>query len=753
MCFKWCVLAHLHPVHRRNHPDRLQHYTPFADELLFDNLAFPISLKDIKIFENLNNISVNVYGLETILKKSGEYVCEVVGPLHHTSKKRNIHVNLLLISNDFGQTHYCLIRNMSRLLNSQLNKNAHAKYFCDGCLLYFHSQFNLDKHQQHDCNHIYTKLPTTNLIKDKTGNLRPENILKFENYGKKLKVPFVVYADFECILQPISFSKPNPQESFTVKSFKHNPHSFAYFIKCSFDDSLSKFYTYRGPDCAQIFIETLTYDCEKIYSEYFVTPKPMNDLTFEQKFEFENAKCCHICLNEFEPNSQIVRDHCHLTGQFRGAAHGVCNLNFQLPHFIPVFHNLSNYDAHLKYITFSKTIINQTGAIPPFRLKFLDSFRFMASSLDKLAQNLNSDQFVHVRKYFSDVNKFNLIRQKGVFPYSYIDSYARLKETRLPSYNEFYDQLRDSNISENDYTRANEVWNLFECKNLGEYSDLYLKSDVLLLTDVYENFREICLNIYGLDPAQYLTAPGLAWDAALKLTGVELELFTDVDMIHFIKKGIRGGISMCSKRQAVANNVFIPNYDANKPSSFIIYIDATNLYGASMSEVMPIKNFEWLSVEDVESFSLNKNYVNSEIGYILEVDLEYPQVLHDLHNDLPFCVESIIPPNSKTKIKKLIPNLRNKEKYVIHIRNLQQAIANGLILTKIYRILKFKQSAWLKPYIDLNTQMRNKSKNKFEKDFFKLMNNSVFGKTMENVDKRVDVRLLTHWKRLVRKWV
>ncbi|KAK4871823.1 hypothetical protein RN001_015947 [Aquatica leii] len=446
---------------------------------------------------------------------------------------------------------------MSRLLNSQLNKNTHAKYFCDGCLLYFHSRFNLNKHQQHDCNHIYTKLPTTNLIKDKTGNLRPENILKFENYGKKLTVPFVVYADFECILQPISFNEPNPQESFTVKTFKHNPYSFAYFIKCSFDDSLSKFYTYRGPDCAQIFIETLTYDCEKIYSEYFVTPKPMNDLTFEQKFDFENAKCCHICLNEFEPNSQIVRDHCHLTGQFRGAAHGVCNLNFQLPHFIPVFfHNLSNYDTHLfikelacnhkninviaqnkeKYITFSKTIINQTGAIPPFRLKFLDSFRFMASSLDKLAQNLNPDQFVHVRKYFSDVNKFNLIRQKGVFPYSYIDSYARLKETRLPSYNEFYDQLRDSNISENDYTRANEVWSLFKCKNLGEYSDLYLKSDVLLLTDVYENFREICLNIYGLDPAQYLTAPGLAWDAALKLTGVELELFTDVDMIHFIKR-------------------------------------------------------------------------------------------------------------------------------------------------------------------------------------------------------------------------
>ena len=219
-------------------------------------------------------------------------------------------------------------------------------------------------------------------------------------------------------------------------------------------------------------------------------------------------------------------------------------------------------------------------------------------------------------------------------------------------------------------------------------------------------------------------------------------------MIHFLKHGIRGGVSQCSVRKAIANNKFLPHYDASKPTSYIMYLDATNLYGAAMSQYLPTGNFKWLEEAEIQNLDYMNVAQNSETGYIFEVDLEYPQDLHYLHNELPFCPESIASPKSKVKITKLIPNLKKKENYVIHYQNLQQALNHGLKLLKIHRVLSFDQSPWLKTYIDMNTAMRNKAKNKFEKDFFKLMNNAVFGKTMENVDKRVDVRLVTHWENI-----
>lgn len=760
MCFKWCVLAHLHPVSMNAH--RVNHYLPFENELNFTNLVFPISLIDINKFEVMNNISINVYGLE--LNDKQKY--EVVGPLHFTSQKRPVHVNLLLLSDDDDdRKHYCLIKNMSRLLTSQINNHGHSTFLCDGCLIFFTSERNLFRHQLHDCNHIYTKLPTTEVRKNKTGKLEPENKLKFDGFEKKMIVPFVVYADFESILHPIDFVQPNSNESYTIRTQKHIPFSFGYYIKCNFDENLSKFYSYRGENCTTHFINQLILDSKNIFQNYLQNPKPLNTLTNDQLKNFENAIICHICENSIENEMEKVIDHCHLTGEYRGAAHSICNLNFKIPKFIPIFfHNLSNYDAHLfvrelglneekidviaqnkeKYISFSKTVI--VDAENRFKLRFLDSFRFMSSSLQNLAQNLK--EFTTVKKHFSDPRQFDLIKQKGVFPYSYLDSMEKLKDTQLPAYEDFNDTFNDRKISENDYKRAHDVWNLFECKTLGEYSDLYLKTDVFLLTDVFENFRQICLNIYNLDPAQYYTAPGLSWDAMLKYTKVELELFTDIDMLHFIKKGIRGGISQCSKRSATANNIFMSNYDKNKPSIFITYLDATNLYGAAMSNILPLDNFKWLTEEEINNFRLTEISLHSETGYILEVDLNYPENLHDSHNELPFCAESIVPPHSKKKIKKLIPNLNDKKKYIIHVRNLKQALDNGLQLIKIHRILTFRQCAWLKPYIDLNTNMRNQAANKFEKDFYKLMNNSVFGKTMENVDKRVDVRLLPNWKRI-----
>lgn len=268
-----------------------------------------------------------------------------------------------------------------------------------------------------------------------------------------------------------------------------------------------------------------------------------------------------------------------------------------------------------------------------------------------------------------------------------------------------------------------------------------MKINILLLVDVFENFRLLSLKEYKLDPAHYYTAPGLTWDAMLRHTGIQLELLTDIDMIMFVERGIRGGISQCSNRYSKANNKYLKDFNPDESTKFITYVDANNLYGWSMTQHMPKGNFKW--VENVDNnFDFNVPD-DSPIGFFLEVDLEYPQYLHDRHSDLPFCAENIVPPGSK--IKKLLTTLDSKKKYILHYRNLKQALKNGLILTKIYRVIQFDQSEWLKTYIDLNTNLRMQASNIFEKNFFKLMNNACFGKTMENVRKYKDVRLITSW--------
>lgn len=252
----------------------------------------------------------------------------------------------------------------------------------------------------------------------------------------------------------------------------------------------------------------------------------------------------------------------------------------------------------------------------------------------------------------------------------------------------------------------------------------------------------------------------------LKMTKIKLELLSDVDMYQFVERGMRGGVSYIATRHSKANNKYMKSFDENKDHKFIMYLDANNLYGWAMSQYLPTGNFKW--IEDVNSIDLNNLKEDNDHGMILEVDLEYPKELHDLHNDYPLAPErlavneSMLSPYCQEmkdkynvtvgKVSKLIPTLKHKHKYILHYRNLQLYLKLGLKLTKIHRALAFKQSPFLKKYIDFNTEKRKLAKNDFEKDFFKLMNNSVFGKTMENLRKRQDVRLITNEEAFI-KWV
>ncbi len=269
---------------------------------------------------------------------------------------------------------------------------------------------------------------------------------------------------------------------------------------------------------------------------------------------------------------------------------------------------------------------------------------------------------------------------------------------------------------------------------------------------------------YGLDPAHYYTAPGLAWSSMLKMTKQNLDLITDVDMLLMIEKAKRGGISqVCSKRYTKANNKYLPDYDSTQDNSYLMYYDANNLYGWGMSQSLPYGGLEWVKEKHHEyilqdiCISTQKELDDSEDGYYFEVDLKYPKELHDKHKDLPFGCEKMTPEKEwlsdyqqsfdiTSSTEKLLTTLYDKKNYVLHQRNLRQYLSVGLRVEKIHRVLKFKQSHWLKKYIDFNTQKRTESTTDFEKDFYKLMNNAVFGKTMENVRKRQNIRLSTSWK-------
>ena len=333
----------------------------------------------------------------------------------------------------------------------------------------------------------------------------------------------------------------------------------------------------------------------------------------------------------------------------------------------------------------------------------------------------------------------------------------------IPTREMFYNKQTQSDITDEDYEHAQKIFSKMRCKNLGEYMLLYVKTDALLLCDVFENFRELSLSYYGLDPCQYFSLPGLSYDAMLKMTGVKLDLITDIEMRTMIEDNIRGGITTINHRHFAANNEYLNDYDPQIPSSYIMYVDANNLYGKGISEKLPTGNFRWLSQQELEAFNIVEMDPNGETCYILEVDLIYPKELHDIHNDYPLAVEckyikkeDISPYNKQfledhdetfKSTRKLCPDLRDKKKYVCSLKNLKFFMRHGLILERIHRILAADQSNFLNPYIEFNSQKRKESAHiKFKSDFFKLMNNAVYGKTIEDIRKRSKVDIVKDQK-------
>ena len=543
-CFRWCHIRYLNP--QIKDPNRIKKDDKdMINDLNYEGIGFPVSKKDYNKVEKQNRIRINVFCYNNEKKEPF--------PIHLSEEKFENEMNLLLIEKD-EKNHYVLIKDFNKLMYNQ-TKHKERKHFCMHCMQCFSSERVLNNHKE-ICIII-------NGMQAITMPKKSDNILKYKGFHRQLPVPFVIYADFEAITKKVQGCKQSEEmeneknkRSYTEAYQTHEDCGCGYKLVCCYDDKYSKpIQTYRGENAVYKFMEKMLEEvkyCKAVIKKHFNKPLVMTE---DDEMCFKLMDKCHICGEKYTDKDVRVRDHCHITGKFRGSAHQECNLKLRIkPEKIKIpviFHNLRGYDSHFimqqigeiakkhgyKQDLNINAIPNNMEKYMAFmlgnNLTFIDSFQFMSSSLDKLVSNLPKDDLIYTSQVFKG-KRLNLMSQKGVYPYDFMDSFEKFDQTELPTKDQFYSILNDQHITDDEYDHAKKVWKAFKIKTMGEYHDLYLGSDVLLLADVFESFRKTCLQYYKLDPCHYFTSPDLSWDAMLKMTNIKLELMTDIDMFQFI---------------------------------------------------------------------------------------------------------------------------------------------------------------------------------------------------------------------------
>jgi hypothetical protein len=765
-CFKWCLKYH--QSDKSKNSARLSALKKVNDKYNYDDLTFPLQLDDIEVFESNNaSTGVNVFEvidnrLTTIYKSSNVYASD--------------RIVLMMIRED-DKLHYCYVKNIDQMLTgNEMNQGKKGHKWCEDC----QNLIRNDNFENHKCQKF-----------DGTEITFKKQTIQFEKYQKTIMAPFVCYYDFESFLIDTKDTR---------KVERHQVNSYCYQIICSFDQSLNVFRYYCGPDAVGHFLETLLKDKDRINRKLEKLKKkyPYPVLSYDEETVFKSKKSCYKC---YKKSDKLFRDHCHFTGKYRGAACNSCNSAMQQKKeekIICIAHN-ANYDGQFilseahKFVKNIKCISTSSEKFMCFdfcNLKFIDSFKFLGASLSKLVENITKDANNHVtydalhfsKAYFGDNIKY--MSRKGIYPYSYPKNFD-VFNLGLPAKVEFFDKLSNKHVEQSEYDFANEVYEVMNCQNFGDYHALYLKSDVLLLTDVFEGFRKLALEYYELDPCHYVSLPSMSQDAMLKVMMKENEkkhkekkeqlktlseeekltfkkhkntymtTLSCEDELRFFEKQKRGGICQVgAKKNSVAYNKYmnIENFDKNKKQTFISYIDANNLYGYAMSLKLPYEitgNRKDVTVDEV----LNLD-PNGEVGMTCEIDFEYPKELHDHFKDyVPGCVSRAVQfhelsnyqkyildlnKSKHNETNKLILDLNDKQNYICDFRYAQCLIRCGVKITKVHQVYDYKMDFILKPYIDFNSDKRKQAKNDFEKDFFKLLNNSIYGKMLQDVLKQND---------------
>jgi hypothetical protein len=571
-CWLYNNIRHFHkPPH---HEERVNHYKPYEHEFNLTGITFPMSLEQIPKWDKQNNTRSFVLSCE-----GGDL--NTLQPVYqdkHNLDCPNKVYHLLLEQGN--KRHFVYIKNISGLC-PYTDKSKTTQFLCPNCMNWFRSQEKLNEHEEnsHCLKNECCKI-TMPPKHDKNGE---KPCLKFSAFQKINRLPFMFEFDIESDLVSVD----DPENSNRIN--QHIPNSVCGHFYSDFGDRETK--VFYGQTCVVEFLEWMVSKEEYILKKMIQNEKMK--MTEEDEKSHQKAKTCYLCKQPFptgynpKENKALfkVRDHDHFTSKYRGACHASCNINYNNRNFcVPVVaHNLKGYDSQLilRDVAEFATENRKFECIPmngekfiSFSLgkfRFIDSYAFMASSLDELVKNLKTTeietgekQFLHLEDYFRDYGeyKLELLKQKGVYPYSYANSANSFQITCLPDKEWFYNDLTDTPISDTDYQRAQHVFKTFECKTFQDYHDLYLITDVLLLADVLEAFRNQGITKNGLDPAQFFGVPGFtfnSWQKNMMEEGQEpIELITDYNMFLFWESSKRGGLSQISHRYAKANNEYCP---------------------------------------------------------------------------------------------------------------------------------------------------------------------------------------------------
>lgn len=552
---------------------------------------------------------------------------------------------------------------------------------------------------------------------------------------------------------------------------EQKPFSYSYCLMNREGEVLETKVIHSENDAAECFIEDVL-NISHTYMPELTPGRPMKEMTSEELDDAMGAEVCYLCLEEFdedEKNLARVLDHDHLTGNFLGVAHSICNLHRKEDYSLTCFsHNFSGYDSHfiVKALNhLGPERVGQLKAIPlntqkfksitlNNRVKFTDSAAFLNASLSDCADTLvKSDHAFKLLDSICDtVEQKKLLLRKGVYPYSFATSIDKLESTeKLPPKEAFYNDLTDTPVSDEDYAHAEKVWRAFNMTNMMEYTTLYLRTDTLLLAEVMTELRDSMWRDFELDLTRYLSLPMMAKDIMLKTTGVELELITDQEMSDLIQKNLRGGLSFINKRKGQK----LDADESGGPRS-IVYTDCTNLYGKAMCMPLPLDNFAWMTREELDSFSPETDVSeDSETGYFLEVDLMYPAELHEAHNSFPLaaqpidltekdlspysysCLQALSGGKKKYSARKLTSTFYPRTKYLCHGLNLQLYLKLGMKLVRVHRGIKFRQQRFIKPYIEMCSERRRTAPTEAQRNMYKLLCNSLYGKLIEGFEKRM----------------
>lgn len=779
-CFYYAVTSKvLYPHFRGNLKRPSTFYCPQAARLIADNFDFscittwPPTWKEIALFEKLNpRFVLSIFTIDTQHNTVVPYrLSKTLGQNLHADN----FIDLLYVTEQ-NNSHFAFIPQLSRLLNRQTKDKHNKSVYCRYCFKSWRQSMVTEAQYSNHLNFCQIEKPFA--------YIQPAHkFLKFRNVFSATMVPFVLFYDIETFGAKYQFALRSPQVmSYTEKLSLQEPYLSAYYFYSMYEDVLPSHYqVFEGPECMRLFLESLGELVAQVEQALF-TNHPL-EMSENDRARALSISACQLCNVAFDTSVSRHFDHDHLkqpsdlndNSNFRFVLCHRCNARLRTKYYyLPaIAHNATNFDLHFilrslqlngtanglvkvlaqnseKFITLTKYFGDCKTPV-----KFVDSYRFLPSSLDNLVAIQSN--FRIVCKHFRNPAQFSHMRSKGVFPYEYVTSMEQLLETSLPPKSSFYSSLSKSAITDEDYARAQNVWAAFDCKNLMDYAKVYLKADVLLLTQCFVNFRMSSYSRYGLDACHYITGPSYFWDSMLKVTGNSFELMTDIEMLQFIQCSIRGGmVSGVTRHYQVKNPpcstpaaMRCSDVNVNSPQqptsvTRLEYLDAVNLYGYSQSLPVPYEGFLWMpnpSVTWVLDNLPNWKY-DQPRGYLLQVDIQNnEQEWQDFTWDLPFLPYKEVVPG--TSSKKLLLSQLPKKNYIIHYMNLKQAVQSGMKLLAVHRVLHFKQACLLKKWVDYNTCWRQQATNKFEQKLAKDAVNIVFGKSMEKIHKEIRVAVAT----------